>query len=96
MVPNHPRKTNPNWKIYDLINHVQEVSRRTWFLALLIAIGYHITSFKGYHQDKRGIINKSEGDGFKIDTICDIGFTYALNFCNQPPPKNTLTLDSHS
>ena len=95
MVTTPPHKTLPNWNIGDVLNHVKEVLWSAWLLALLIVIYDNTAGFKVCHQVKIWITYNTEGYWFKMDEICDRGFTYDVYLCNQPPPKNISTLDYH-
>ena len=76
--------------------YVQEVTWSLWLLALDVFIDYQTLGFTGSHKDKRHITYKAVGFILQIYSICDCGFTYAFCLRNQPLPKITLTLGSHS
>ena len=95
MVPTPPHKTNTNWKIDTFLKNMQEVSHNVWLLVFFIEIDDQTKGFKGNNQENIWITYKACVGGFHIDAIFDCGFTYFFYFCNQPPQKITLPLDSY-
>ena len=64
MEPIHTHKTSNNWKIYDLIKQIHELSWSVWSIEFLIAIDDKTAGFKKIHQDERWITHHIEGYGF--------------------------------
>jgi Transposase IS4/SAP domain len=80
----------PNWKVQDMLAHINFVSQKAWMLGQNVSVDEQTIGFQGNHKDKLRITYKSEGDGFQCDALCQEGYTYAFYFRNHPAPKSYL------
>ena len=55
-----------------------------WLLGSCFAIHEMKIGFQGMHAGKKRIKYKAEGDGFQVDSICEIGFFFQFYFRNDP------------
>lgn len=86
------RKQVPLFKIQRLVRWINFISFASVNLGTHLAIDEQTMGFQGRHVDKLRINYKAEGDGFQCDAICEEGFTYAVHFRQEPPPKKYIDM----
>ena len=85
------KKSNPLFKISQLVKWINFVGPKAVDLGETIAIDEQTVGFQGRHSDKLRISYKAEGDGFQCDVICQEGYTYQVYFRNEPPPAEYIS-----